>query len=200
MPAAAASRTRWRPHRRARHRPTGPSPFYANPPPPAPACGRGFPRRTARAGDRASGARGQGLMGAAAKGLCRGLLAGAEPHLFALRRHPLHRRKRGALVRAIAERLVLRLAAGAPPVVLAGFHIDADRPGSGDHGFVTHGRSPCGRIPFCQILPLDRLLLSSRLPPTLPSPACGGGSGRGSLFHALPPAVVIPASPHALPT
>src|SRR6266446_11012412 len=103
-------------------------------------------------------------MGAAAERLCRGLFAGAEPHLFALRRHPLHRRERGALVRAVAEWLVLRLAAGAPPVVLAGFHSDADWRGSGDHGLVTHGRSPCGRIRSSSDSALDRLLLSSRLP------------------------------------
>src|SRR5229473_2655922 len=84
----------------------------------------------------------QRLMRAAAERLCRGLLAGTEPHLFALRRRPLHWRERGALVRAVAERLVLRLAARAPPVVLAGFDIDADRLPSSNRTLLRHGRPP----------------------------------------------------------
>src|SRR5262249_42884181 len=52
------------------------------------------------------------LMAAVAHGPIAGALAGAEPGLLRLLRLPLDRRKPRALVRAVAERLALRAAAG----------------------------------------------------------------------------------------
>src|SRR5262249_29260547 len=61
----------------------------------------------------------EGLVCAVAQGLFAGALAGAEPVVAGLRASVLHRRAAAALVGAVAERLVLALPAGAPPVVLA---------------------------------------------------------------------------------
>ena len=47
-------------------------------------------------------------------------LAAAQPFLFGLGHGEFHRRKWRDFVRAVAERLLFRLAAGAPPVVTGG--------------------------------------------------------------------------------
>src|SRR5262245_50458690 len=56
-----------------------------------------------------------------------GALAGAEHHRAGARGGPFHRLERGALVRAVAERLALGAPAAAPPVGLALDYVDGDR-------------------------------------------------------------------------
>ena len=68
------------------------------------------------------------------------LLAGAEPLLPGDVGGVGHGGEAGALVRAVAHRLVLAVAAGAPVVGLAGFHLDLDGTLLGDGGFgIGHG-------------------------------------------------------------
>jgi len=55
-----------------------------------------------------------------------GVLAGTEERLLIRIRRPSQRREVGAFVRAIAEGLVLRLAAGAPIIGFAGFNVDGE--------------------------------------------------------------------------
>src|SRR5215469_8100663 len=66
-------------------------------------------------------------------------LTGAEPCLLRL---PLDRRKRRALVRAVAERLALRAPARAPPVTLAGLDIDRERGAPADFRLYVHAGAP----------------------------------------------------------
>src|SRR5690349_15053799 len=61
-----------------------------------------------------------------------GALAGAEPGLFGRGGLVFDRAERAALVRAVAERLRFGTPAGAPPVALAGFQLDRDRPSPAD--------------------------------------------------------------------
>jgi len=66
-------------------------------------------------------------------------LAGAEPGFLGRGGLVFHRREARALVRAVAERLLLRAPAGAPPVALAGFHVHGDRSPPADFRF-AHAR------------------------------------------------------------
>src|SRR5262249_33441846 len=99
------------------------------------------PNREAGAGSRIRGAS-KLLMAAVAHGPVAGAPAGAEPRLLRLLRLPLDRRKRRALVRAVAERLALRAPAGAPPVALAGLDIDRERSPSADFRLCIHAGAP----------------------------------------------------------
>src|SRR5262245_48436387 len=77
-------------------------------------------------------------MCAVAQRLVGGLLARAEERLLAFRRGPLHRRERAALVAAVTERLFRRFSARAPPVILAGLDIDADRRTTRNYRLFAH--------------------------------------------------------------
>src|SRR5258707_9775116 len=82
------------------------------------------------------------LLVAAVDGPVAGALAGAEPGARRLIRLPFNRCKRCALVRAVAERLVLRTPAGAPPITLAGLDIDRNRGTSADFWLGIHAPAP----------------------------------------------------------
>lgn len=71
-------------------------------------------------------------MRAIAEGGIARLLTCAKPDLPGLGRLVLLRRELGPLVRPVAKRLLGRLAAGAPPIGLAGFHIHGKRDLAGD--------------------------------------------------------------------
>src|SRR5260221_11778456 len=81
-------------------------------------------------------------MAAVAHGPVPGAFAGAEPSLLRPLRLPLDRRKRRALVRAVAERLALRAPARAPPVTLAGLDIDPDRGAPAASRLCVHTGAP----------------------------------------------------------
>src|SRR5579883_1452770 len=82
-------------------------------------------------------------MTAVAHRLLAGALAGAEPRFLGHGRLVLDRRESRALVRAVAERLRLRTPASAPPIALAGFNIDRNRPAAADlWQRLAHFRSP----------------------------------------------------------
>lgn len=81
--------------------------------------------------------------------LLAGLLAAAERERLALFSLELDRAEPGALVRAIAERLLATLAARAPPIGLAGLDIDpiraflrAQRQSLGHHILPSHHAAP----------------------------------------------------------
>lgn len=78
-------------------------------------------------------------MGAVAQRLLPRMLAAAEEHLAVLFRLILHRLEVRALVRAIAEWLPRGLAAGAPEIGLALFHLDGEGGFLGDFRSVCHG-------------------------------------------------------------
>src|SRR5246127_5418316 len=81
-------------------------------------------------------------MAAVAHGPVAGAVAGAGPGLLRPLRLPLDRRKRRALVGAVAERLALRAPARAPPVALAGLDIDPERGAPGDFRLCVHAGAP----------------------------------------------------------
>src|SRR5262249_59295998 len=72
-------------------------------------------------------------------------LAGAEPGLFGVHGLVFDRTKGRALVRAVAKRLGLGTPAGAPPIALAAFQHNRDRPPAANFGhcaFITHALFP----------------------------------------------------------
>jgi hypothetical protein len=75
------------------------------------------------------------VMRPVAEGPVAGVFAAAEPGLLGFFGGEDVRLERGAFVRAVAERLLLRLAAGAEPVFFAGDKIDFDRFSGGDGWF-----------------------------------------------------------------
>src|SRR5579863_4619004 len=82
------------------------------------------------------------LMAPVAQRLFGGALAGAEPGFLGLRRLIFDRREGGALVRAVAEWLRFRAPAGAPPIALAAFDIDRQRPPAADFRHLAHVAFP----------------------------------------------------------
>src|SRR5262245_20161356 len=76
---------------------------------------------------------------AVAERLVGAVLAAAEVQRRRLGGRELDRRVRTALVRAVAKRLALAVAATAPEVVLAGFHVHGERRPLGDRD--GHGSS-----------------------------------------------------------
>src|ERR1700722_5419431 len=82
------------------------------------------------------------LMAPIAQRLFSAALAGAEVGLGALGRLVFDGRKARALVRAVAERLALRAAAGAPPVGLARFHLDRQAPAPAHLRHLVHAHAP----------------------------------------------------------
>src|ERR1700758_1502526 len=89
----------------------------------------------------------QPLVAAVAQRLFGRALAGAEPDLLRCGRLELDRREVRHLVRAVAEGLILRTPAGAPPVGLAGLDVDRDRLMSAALGHLAHHVAPAGRPP-----------------------------------------------------
>jgi len=71
-----------------------------------------------------------------------GVFAGAEKRFFIGVGCPCERRKFSAFVGAIAEGLVLRLAACAPIIGFAGFNVDGER------GFASNVRSCHEEVPY----------------------------------------------------
>src|SRR5688572_2789058 len=65
-------------------------------------------------------------MGSVAERLAARMLAAAEKHRLGLRRVILDGREFAALVGAVAERLLLAAAAGAPPIAFALGHVEAE--------------------------------------------------------------------------
>src|SRR5579872_3399217 len=84
----------------------------------------------------------QGLVRAVAGRLLAGALASAEEYPPGLVGGVLHRRKGRAFVAAVAERLLRRLTARAPVVVLAGFDIDRQRRTAANVGHFAHEAPP----------------------------------------------------------
>ena len=82
-------------------------------------------------------------MAAVAERRVLGLLAVAEPDLLRLRQVELLRAKTGALVAAIAVRLVTAQATGTPPVV-SGWEFDGDGLFIKDFGEIFHGPNFAG--------------------------------------------------------
>src|SRR5262249_53706233 len=80
-------------------------------------------------------------MGPVAERLAVGMLAAAEKHRLGLGRVILHGREFAALVRPVAEWLVLAAPAGAPPITFAGRYVVTKRRPLRDRGF-GHGKSP----------------------------------------------------------
>src|SRR6266849_3487320 len=80
-------------------------------------------------------------MAAVAHRLLVAALASAEPGLLDLLGLPFDRRESRALVRAVAERLLLRAPAGAPPIAFAGLDIDRERLPSADLRFCAHAHA-----------------------------------------------------------
>src|SRR5450755_1107283 len=72
----------------------------------------------------------------------RGALAGAEEHASGFRRDELQRRKAGAFVAAVAERLISGLAAGAPPIFLARLDLDWNRHSAAYRRLLAHVAPP----------------------------------------------------------
>lgn len=70
------------------------------------------------------------------------LFTAAEEHLFAVFCRVLHRVKAAALVRAVTERLIGRLSAGAPEIGFSCLNLNRVGRGSGDFGGVSHGVQP----------------------------------------------------------
>ena len=79
-------------------------------------------------------------MGAVAGRRARRLFAAAEPYRLVPLGDILHRRKPGAFVGAIAERLRCTFAAGAPPIFVAFLYIDTARFFLRNYGF-SHSSS-----------------------------------------------------------
>src|SRR5262249_5219346 len=105
-------------------------------------------------------------MGSVAERLAAGLLAAAEEYRRGLRRVILDGGEFAALGRAVTEGLPLAPAAGAPPIALAGRHVDAERRSLRDRGF-GHGISP-QTAQFGHAAPLGKSL------PEGPAPTQGG--------------------------
>src|SRR5260370_27288068 len=76
------------------------------------------------------------------------MLAGAEPGIAILLGFVLLRRETAALVRSVAKRLRGALAAGAPPIDLAGFHHDLDRRFAGNRRDSIRHDSFSGKSPL----------------------------------------------------
>src|SRR6516164_7611641 len=82
------------------------------------------------------------LVAAVAERAASGALARAKPCLLGFLSLPLDRPELRYLVRPVAEGLFLGAPAGAPPIALAGFHIDRERSTSSDLGFCAHVAPP----------------------------------------------------------
>src|SRR5271155_1407651 len=80
----------------------------------------------------------QRLVGPVAHRLLRGLLAGAEPCLAGGLGLVFDGSESGNFVRAVAERLLLRKSARAPPIALSGLDFDRDRLPSADCRHLAH--------------------------------------------------------------
>src|SRR5690606_21280055 len=88
--------------------------------------------------------RSDAAVGAVAERTVLGMLAAAEPDLLRRLRFVGQRRELAALVRAVAEGLVLALAAGAPEIALPSLHLDAIGRFLCDPG-LRHALLPSGR-------------------------------------------------------
>src|SRR5262249_33390080 len=79
----------------------------------------------------------QPLVAAVAHRLFGRALARAEPDLLGGRRLELDGCEVCHFVRTVAKRLALRQSAGAPPIALAGLHLDRDRRAATDRGHLA---------------------------------------------------------------
>ena len=82
-------------------------------------------------------------MAAVAQNTVAGMFAAAKIHGPALLGLVFDRREPGALMGAVTEWLPFALAAGAPPITLAGFDFDCTR------GLLWDGGFAHGSIPYC---------------------------------------------------